>query len=56
MALAMPEVQIGSYPTFDRALDYRVKVTVEHALAAPVDDAVARLLALLPAAALVRME
>jgi len=56
VALAMPEVQIGSYPTFDRALDYRVKITVEHALAAPVDDAVARLLVVLPAGALVRME
>jgi molybdenum cofactor synthesis domain-containing protein len=29
VALAMPDVAIGSYPQFDAALDYRVKVTVE---------------------------
>jgi hypothetical protein len=49
-------VAIGSYPVFDRTLDYLVKVTVEAAEAAPVEDAVARLRGGLPADAIVRTE
>jgi molybdopterin-biosynthesis enzyme MoeA-like protein len=56
IALAMPHVPIGSYPTFDRSLDYKVKVTVEHAEAAPVHDVVARLEAALPHGCIVRKE
>ncbi|MBS1148552.1 MAG: molybdopterin-binding protein [Myxococcaceae bacterium] len=56
VALAMPEVAIGSYPTFDLEADYRVKVTLEHAEAGPVATAVKRLEALLPAGCLLRRE
>ena len=54
VALAMPDVAIGSYPKFDRGLDYRVKVTVEHAERARVEEAVARLCSGFPEGALVR--
>ncbi|RKG48600.1 competence/damage-inducible protein A [Corallococcus sp. AB011P] len=56
VALDMPHVAIGSYPVFDAAMDYRVKVTVEAPERAHVDDAVGRLLAGFPADALVRRE
>ena len=39
VALNMPHVAIGSYPVFDAELDYRVKVTIEAAELAPVEDA-----------------
>lgn len=42
VALSMPDVAIGSYPRFDRGLDYRVKVTVEHPEKARVEEAVSR--------------
>jgi molybdopterin-biosynthesis enzyme MoeA-like protein len=54
VAAAMPDVAFGSYPTFDDALDYRVKVTIEHRDAARVDEAAARLRHDFPADALVR--
>ncbi len=56
VALAMPEVAIGSYPTFDPRADYRVKVTLEHAEPGPVALAVKRLEALLPEGCLLRRE
>ncbi|XXF81045.1 molybdopterin-binding protein [Myxococcaceae bacterium GXIMD 01537] len=56
VALAMPHVAIGSYPVFDRTLDYLVKVTVESAELAPVEDAVARIREGLPEDAIVRSE
>ncbi len=55
-ALAEPEVEIGSYPTFDPADGYRVKVTVEHVERARVDAMVARLVEGLPKAAVLRVE
>ncbi len=48
-------VAIGSYPRLD-APDYRVKLTVESRDAKAVDEAVADLLAALPAEAVVRIE
>jgi molybdopterin-biosynthesis enzyme MoeA-like protein len=56
IALAAPHVAIGSYPTFDVQLDYKVKLTVEHAQAAEVDRIVAELLAALPPESVVRVE
>lgn len=55
-ALAEPEVEIGSYPTFDPAAGYRVKVTVEHVEKARVDAMVERLVRELPKAAVLRVE
>lgn len=54
VALSLPHVAFGSYPTFDGTLDYRVKLTIEHDERHVVDTAVARLRASLPAGALVR--
>jgi molybdenum cofactor synthesis domain-containing protein len=56
VALAMPEVAIGSYPTFDKSLDYRVKVTVEHARPEPVQQVLERLEQALPKGCIVRRE
>lgn len=56
VALAMPHVAIGSYPTWDSEADYRVKITIEHADPAAVDEAAARLAARLPPGALLRTE
>jgi molybdenum cofactor synthesis domain-containing protein len=56
VALAMPDVAIGSYPQFEPGLDYKVKVTVESTDAARVDDAVEHLIALWPQGAVVRSE
>ena len=50
-----PALQIGSYPEMN-APGYKVKVTIEAKDRAPVDGAVARLRALLPARAIVRIE
>ncbi len=55
-ALAEPEVEIGSYPTFDPAAGYRVKVTVEHVDRSRVDAMIERLLRELPKAAVLRVE
>lgn len=54
VALSMPDVAIGSYPRFDHGLDYRVKVTIEHAEQARVNAAVDRLIKGFPQGALVR--
>lgn len=54
VALSMPDVAIGSYPRFERDLDYRVKVTVEHADVGRVEVAVQRLTLGFPDGALVR--
>jgi molybdenum cofactor synthesis domain-containing protein len=56
VALDMPHVAIGSYPVFDAALDYRVKVTIEASEQAPVEEAFERIRVGLPADAVVRME
>jgi molybdenum cofactor synthesis domain-containing protein len=56
VALDMPHVAIGSYPVFDAALDYRVKVTIEASELAPVEDALARILGGLPSGAVIRQE
>jgi molybdenum cofactor synthesis domain-containing protein len=56
VALAMPQVAIGSYPTFDKAADYRVKITVEHGEATIVAEVIARLERALPTGAVVRRE
>lgn len=54
VALAMPQVAIGSYPTFDPNADYRVKITIEHTQEELVSQVVARLEAALPAKAVIR--
>lgn len=56
VALDMPHVAIGSYPMFDRSLDYLVKVTVECVEKDAVEEAMARLLAGLPAGSVLRTE
>ncbi|WP_426757417.1 competence/damage-inducible protein A [Myxococcus sp. Y35] len=56
VALDMPHVAIGSYPEFDPAKDYRVKVTIESAQRGPVDDALERIVTGLPEGAVVRRE
>lgn len=56
VALSMPQVSLGSYPTFDASLDYQVKVTVEHADPTQVELAASRLRAELPAGVMVREE
>jgi len=56
VALDMPQVAIGSYPSFDRTIDYSVKVTIEHADAGPVEEALARLRRTLPADCVLREE
>lgn len=55
-AVAEPSVEIGSYPTFDPAAGYRVKVTVEHVERARVDAMVERLVRELPPALVLRVE
>jgi molybdopterin-biosynthesis enzyme MoeA-like protein len=55
VARAHPAVEIGSYPRFDDA-DHRVKVTLEAKDAARVGEALAVLLAALPAGCVVRTE
>ena len=56
VALDMPHVAIGSYPVFDRSLDYLVKVTVESEDKAAVEEAMTRLQAGLPESSVVRTE
>ena len=56
IALAHPEVAIGSYPLFGRDLPYRVKVTVEHLEAARVEQVLAELRVRLPAGSIIREE
>jgi molybdenum cofactor synthesis domain-containing protein len=54
IAMAMPHVAFGSYPTFDPSLDHLVKITIEHGDARQVEAAAARLRAELPGEVLVR--
>ncbi|HYO66706.1 MAG TPA: competence/damage-inducible protein A, partial [Archangium sp.] len=56
VALDMPHVAIGSYPMFDRSLDYVVKVTVESVELDAVELATTRLRTGLPAGSVVRTE
>jgi len=56
VALSMPQVSIGSYPNFDRSLDYQVKLTVEAPDAAPVAIAIAWLERELPKGSILRKE
>jgi len=56
VALDMPHVAIGSYPNFDRGRDYVTKLTIEHALPGPVEEAFARLTATLPTGCILRTE
>lgn len=56
VALAMPQVSIGSYPNFDKARDYAVKVTIEHGHPEPVEEALARLQRTLPQGCVLRVE
>jgi len=56
VALDAPEVEIGSYPTFDPQAGYRVKVTVEHAERARVEATVEKLLAGFPPGTVLRVE
>lgn len=56
VALSMPHVAIGSYPNFDDALGFKVKLTVEHREKAPVAEAVQRLEAGLPPGSILRRE
>ncbi len=50
-----PRVAVGSYPRIDDA-DHRVKLTLESQIEAPVDEALAALLELLPPATVIRVE
>ena len=52
----MPDASIGSYPQFDRALDYRVKVTVEAPRLERVEEAARQLSRHWPADAVIRTE
>jgi molybdenum cofactor synthesis domain-containing protein len=56
VALSLPDVSIGSYPVFGPNVDYRVKVTVEHADEARVLWAVDQILARLPTDGILRVE
>ncbi len=56
IAISMPQVAIGSYPEFDRAAGYRVKLTVENSEIELVDAAVARLRSELPDGSILRIE
>ena len=56
VALSMPHVAIGSYPNFDEVLGFKVKLTIEHADAAPVAEAVGRLERTLPDGSILRRE
>jgi molybdopterin-biosynthesis enzyme MoeA-like protein len=56
VALALPQVAFGSYPTYDPSLDYRVKLTIEHEAGTEVEAAAARLRADLPQGSIVREE
>jgi molybdopterin-biosynthesis enzyme MoeA-like protein len=55
VALATPEVAIGSYPQFGKSAGFRVKVTVEHEEAAKVEAVVQVLRATLPAGTLLEV-
>lgn len=54
VALAKPNVQIGSYPTWDDAADHKVKLTIEHLSTEETASVVAELKRTLPAGSVVR--
>jgi molybdenum cofactor synthesis domain-containing protein len=56
VAMARPQVMIGSYPTFDPDAGYKVKITIELALAAEVEAAEQALVAGLAPGVLLRRE
>ena len=56
LARDLPQVAFGSYPTFDRTLDHKVKVTIEHEDPGTVEAAAVRLRADLPQGSIVREE
>lgn len=56
VALALPQVQIGSYPTYSNDLGYKVKITIEHPEPEQVEQAAMRLLAALPAGTVIRTD
>jgi molybdopterin-biosynthesis enzyme MoeA-like protein len=56
VAMELPHVAIGSYPVFDRTLDYVVKVTIESVERSSVEEALARLLSGLPQGSVIRSE
>jgi molybdenum cofactor synthesis domain-containing protein len=56
IALSMPHVMIGSYPTFEADAGYKVKITIEHAESAAVESAEKALVAGLAPGVLLRRE
>lgn len=54
VALDFPQVEIGSYPVFERELDHRVRITFESRDRTLMDAAVQRLRAALPVESIVR--
>jgi molybdopterin-biosynthesis enzyme MoeA-like protein len=56
VALSMPGVAIGSYPTFDRSAGYQVKLTLEAGESELVEQAMARLVQELPGGSVLRTE
>jgi molybdenum cofactor synthesis domain-containing protein len=56
IALSMPHVMIGSYPTFDADAGYKVKITIEHEKALEVDMAERSLVAGLAPGIILRRE
>lgn len=54
VALANPQVAIGSYPTWGEEADHKVRLTIEHLDPGRVEAAVAELRARLPAGAILR--
>jgi len=56
VAARHPTVDVGSYPRFDSAADYRVKLTLESRDAAAVGRALEDLLSSLPAGSVIRQE
>lgn len=56
VALENPEVSIGSYPTFDASLGYKVKLTIEHDDRRIVEGVVKKLISQLPPESVVSVE
>lgn len=54
VALDFPQVEIGSYPVFERELDHRVRITFESREQAQLERAVTRLREALPEGSIVR--
>lgn len=56
VARKWPHVALGSYPTWDDSSDHRVRLTIEHASGAVVEETVAALESALGAAVIIRKE